>query len=98
MGVEIAYLRETEPRGTAGALALLDDAIDAPFLVMNGDVLTRLDFGQLLAFHGDHEAAATVCVREHRFDAPYGVVATHGHRLVSIMESHTVSWLAHARH
>lgn len=94
--VEISYLRETEPRGTAGALALLDEPLDAPFLVMNGDVLTRLDFGQLLDFHGDHEAAATVCVREHRFEAPFGVVETEGHRLVSIREKPTFRWFANA--
>lgn len=95
-GVEIAYLRETEPRGTAGALALLDEPIETPILVMNGDVLTRLDFGQLLAFHADHGAAATVCVREHRFEAPYGVVETEGHRLVSIREKPTFRWFANA--
>ncbi|MFN4297160.1 MAG: nucleotidyltransferase family protein [Brevundimonas sp.] len=94
--VEISYLRESEPRGTAGALALLEEPIDGPFLVMNGDVLTRLDFGQLLAFHGDHDAAATVCVREHRFETPYGVVETEGHRLVSIREKPTFRWFANA--
>lgn len=95
-GVEIQYLRETEPRGTAGALSLLDEPLNAPMLVMNGDVLTRLDFGQLVAFHLEHRALATVSVREDRFEAPYGVVETDGPRLLSIREKPTFRWFASA--
>ena len=95
-GVEIDYLRETDPRGTAGALSLLAERPDEPFIVMNGDVLTRTVFGDLLDFHDEHRAAATVCVREHRFEAPFGVVETEGHRLISIREKPTFRWFANA--
>ena len=95
-GVEIDYLRETDPRGTAGALSLLAERPDEPFIVMNGDVLTRTVFGDLLDFHDEHRAAATVCVREHHFKAPHGVIETDGPLMVSVREKPTFRWLANA--
>jgi GTP:adenosylcobinamide-phosphate guanylyltransferase len=83
LGVEIDYLREDHPRGTAGALSLLTDRIDQPMLVMNGDLLTRMSFGELIDFHVEHQAKATLCVREHAFQSPHGVVETDGPRLTS---------------
>ena len=74
-GVSIDYLVEDEPLGTAGSLRLLPDSAES-FLVMNGDVLTRLNPSQLLRFHVDHEAAGTLCVREHITTVPFGVVQT----------------------
>jgi dTDP-glucose pyrophosphorylase len=94
--VDIRYLRETEARGTAGALALLDEPVAAPLLVMNGDVMTRLNFSELLDFHAEHAALATLCVREQRFQAPHGVVEADGARLVSLREKPTFQWLANA--
>ena len=96
LGVEIDYLREDHPRGTAGALSLLDEPLDAPLLVMNGDVLTRMSFGELIDFHLEHEASATLCVREHTFQSPHGVVETEGPRLTALTEKPTFRWLANA--
>ena len=96
MDVDIRYLRETEPRGTAGALSLLDEPAGAPLLVMNGDVMTRLNFSELLDFHAEHAALATLCVREQRFQAPHGVVEADGPRLISLREKPTFQWLANA--
>jgi dTDP-glucose pyrophosphorylase len=84
--VEIVYLHETERLGTAGALSLLPGTPEQPLLVMNGDVLTKVNFHQLLDFHESHAAAATMCVREYEFQVPYGVVTTDAHRIVSIDE------------
>ena len=84
-GVSIAYLHESEPRGTAGSLSALPPA-SAPIIVMNGDVLTSVDFRNLLAFHGDARAAATMCVREYAFQVPYGVVELDGPCLRAIIE------------
>ncbi len=95
-GVEIEYLREDHPRGTAGALSLLPQRPDRPLLVMNGDVLTRVDFGELLRFHEDLGAAASLCVREQTFQAPHGVVEADGPRLTSLREKPTFRWLANA--
>ncbi len=53
---------------------------------MNGDLLTRLDFTQLLDYHDSHDGSATICVREHEFRIPYGVVQTDGMRVEDITE------------
>jgi len=84
--IEIRYLREQKPMGTAGALTLLSETPNEPFLVMNGDVLTQINFRQLLDFHTSNNAFATMCVREHDFQVPYGVVQIDHHRIVSIDE------------
>jgi len=76
-GVDIAYVQEDEPLGTAGALGLLEEA-DGPLLVMNGDILTRIDFVAMHAFHTEHQAAMTVAVKDHDLEVPYGVVDTDG--------------------
>jgi NDP-sugar pyrophosphorylase family protein len=86
-GVRIEYLEERQPLGTAGALSLLDQTmIDAPLLMINGDLLTRLDFGQLVDFHGEHGGLATMCVREYDFQIPYGVVHGDGDQVTDIIE------------
>lgn len=73
-GVRIEYLEESQPLGTAGALSLLPKKLSEPMLVINGDVLTRINFRQLLRFHDEHQASATLCIREHKTQMPYGVV------------------------
>jgi dTDP-glucose pyrophosphorylase len=77
-GVKIEYLREDSPLGTAGALSLLMPQPDEPFMVTNGDVLTDIRYGDLLDFHIRHEASATMAVRTHEWQHPYGVVQTSG--------------------
>jgi len=85
-GVQIEYLHESKRLGTAGALSLLPEKPLLPLIVMNGDLLTKVDFGQLLDFHQEHRAAATMCVQEYHFEVPYGVVSVDGHRLLAISE------------
>jgi len=88
-GVSIHYLVENEPLGTAGALQLLPDSLTEPFLVLNGDVLTRLDPKHLLQFHTEHQALATICVRDHELTVPFGVVQTNGVELSGFEEKPT---------
>ena len=76
--VRIDYLREQAPLGTAGALGLLKPIPDAPFVVTNGDVLTDIRYGELLDFHFRHAAKATMAVRVHEWQNPFGVVQTQG--------------------
>ena len=85
-GVSINYLEESQPLGTAGSLQLLPDSIQAPFLVMNGDVLSHLDQSHLLNFHQEHNAQATMCVREHEVKVPFGVVQVDGVELAGFVE------------
>jgi hypothetical protein len=84
--VEIAYLRERSPLGTAGALGQLDPKPDAPFLVTNGDVISDIRYADLLDFHIRHRASATMAVRTHEWQHPFGVVQTEGVEIVGFEE------------
>ena len=78
-GVSIKYIHEEEPLGTGGALGLLPkEEIDRPIIMMNGDLLTTLDYQGLLDFHADQDSIATMCVREYEYQIPYGVVQSDG--------------------
>ena len=85
-GVEIKYIHENIRLGTAGALSLIDEVPTDPIIVMNGDLLTKVNFQQLLEFHTDTNAQATMCVREYEYQVPYGVVEVDNHRLLRIVE------------
>lgn len=85
-GVEISYIRENTRMGTAGALSLLPNTLSEPIFVMNGDLLTKVNFDQLLNFHLEHESTATMCVREYDYQVPYGVVKIEKERLLGIVE------------
>ncbi|MFZ2959197.1 MAG: nucleotidyltransferase family protein [Candidatus Ozemobacteraceae bacterium] len=84
-GVTIEYLRERRRGGTAGALGMLPKP-DQPLFVMNGDILTKVNMQYLLDFHQTHKAQATMCVREFRFQVPYGVIQADRRHLVAIEE------------
>jgi len=88
-GVDIRYVKEDQPLGTAGALSLLEE-VDEPLLVMNGDILTRVDFRALLHFHREHKADLTVCVRQYELSVPYGVIDTDGVNVKGISEKPVV--------
>lgn len=86
-GVTITYVHEEVPLGTGGALGLLPKMLpDLPLIMINGDVLTTVDFDRLLAFHNEHLPAATMCVREYDYQIPYGVIQGNGHRIISMVE------------
>ena len=89
-GINIRYIRENQPMGTAGALGLLEVS-DVPLLVINGDILTQVDFRAMLDFHQEYEAEMTVAVREHEVGVPYGVVETDNVRVTSISEKPVVT-------
>jgi len=85
--VSIRYIYENEPLGTAGSLGLLPDNLPKlPILMMNGDLLTKIDFKELLRFHLQEGEDVTMCVREYDFQVPYGVVETDGKHVISIEE------------
>lgn len=85
-GVSIRYLEETTKLGTAGALSLLPNAPELPLIVMNGDVLTKVNFQHLLEFHAAQGAPATICVREYDIQIPFGVVTLDRQRVAAIDE------------
>jgi len=86
LGAEITYLREIEPLGTAGALSILPQRPKEPVFVMNSDLLTKVNFRQLLEFHIEKHSIATMCVREIDLKIPYGVVNADGFRLINLEE------------
>jgi dTDP-glucose pyrophosphorylase len=76
-GVEIRYVKEDQPLGTAGAVGMIGES-EEPLLVINGDILTGVNFRALLNFHKEHNADLTIAVRQYEFHVPYGVVETNG--------------------
>lgn len=94
-GVDIEYVLEETPLGTAGALSLLTPG-NEPLLVLNGDILTKVDFTSLYEFHRDHAADITVAVREYDFRVPYGVVEGVGERVERISEKPIVRYFVNA--
>jgi len=85
-GANIEYILEEKRMGTAGALSLLSVNPTEPFFVMNGDLLTNVNFEHLLDFHLTNNAMATMCVREYDFQVPYGVVNMKNGKIRSIVE------------
>lgn len=85
-GMQIEYLHENIQLGTAGALSLLSETPSAPFIVMNGDLLTHTNFSNLLQFHDDYSSIATMAIREYDFQIPYGVVRVDGIHIQEIQE------------
>jgi dTDP-glucose pyrophosphorylase len=84
--VKIEYLHENKPLGTAGALGLLPTKPQKPMLLMNGDILTKINFGQILDFHKKNGTEATIGVKQQYSQIPYGVVVFRKNRLKYIEE------------
>jgi dTDP-glucose pyrophosphorylase len=95
-GVNINYIVEEKRMGTAGALTLLKKMPNEPFFVMNGDLLTNIDFEKMLDFHVEHNSKATMCVREYDIEVPYGVVNVANESIISIAEKPIHSFFVNA--
>lgn len=91
-GVNIVFLEEEQFLGTAGALSLLPQRPEEPIILMNGDILSPVNFGNLLEFHQTGGKPLTVCTREFSFQIPYGVLQMRGDELLDIEEkpSHSI--------
>lgn len=85
-GVNIEYIFEEQRMGTAGALGLMKDKLKDPFFVMNGDLLTNINFENMMQYHLEHNSFATMGVREYDFQVPYGVLNVEDNRILSIEE------------
>jgi dTDP-glucose pyrophosphorylase len=96
-GVEISYVEEDKPLGTGGALSLLPtEGVSKNIIVMNGDLLTTLNFRQLLDFHRAHGGVATMAVRDYSIRVPYGVVQINGEHFVDVVEKPAHSYFVNA--
>lgn len=96
LGLEIRYLREAEKLGTGGALSLLPERPEGSFIVMNGDILTTLDFGGLHAFHTAQSAVITVAAVDYRVSVPFGVIVADGPSVTSLTEKPAQRFLCNA--
>lgn len=85
-GVVIEYVHEDKRMGTAGALSLIRDKLNESFFVMNGDLLTNINFEHMMDYHISNKSIATMGVREYDFQVPYGVVNIDGMNIKSIEE------------
>lgn len=86
-GVSIEYIHEKKPMGTAGSLGLLPhDKINSPIIMMNGDLLSKVNFTDLLSYHNDKPGEITMCISEYEFQIPYGVINIDKERLKGIDE------------
>jgi dTDP-glucose pyrophosphorylase len=94
--VQILYIHEKETMGTAGSLSLIPIELNEPLLVMNGDLVTKADFTQILHYHASHGLQATMCVREYDFQVPFGVVITDEYRMLDIEEKPIHNFLVNA--
>lgn len=87
LGVKIDYIEEKEQLGTVGAISLLKDKkIEFPFIVMNGDILTRTNFSKLLEHHKNSGNLMTVCLTRYQYDVPYGIVDVKDDNVMGISE------------
>jgi dTDP-glucose pyrophosphorylase len=94
-GVEIDYVNEDQPLGTGGALGLMETP-DEPVLVINGDIITQVDFKSMFAFHQEQAAVMTVGVRRYEMQVPYGVVDCDGPRVAALREKPELSFFVNA--
>ncbi len=94
-GVTINYLPEDEPLGTAGALDMMEDT-DEPVLVINGDVLTRVDYRAMLNYHREHSADMTIGVRKYDLQVPYGVIDSDGPNVRKLREKPVIELFVNA--
>jgi dTDP-glucose pyrophosphorylase/CBS domain-containing protein len=95
LGVDLTYVEETSPMGTAGALSLIEAARE-PLLVINGDILTEVNFRALLAYHQEHQAEMTVGVRRYDIQVPYGVIESDGAHVRGVQEKPQLSFFVNA--
>jgi dTDP-glucose pyrophosphorylase len=95
LGVEITYIHEDVPLGTAGALGLLNPPSQT-LLVMNGDILTQTDFRDMFTYHKEHDAALTVAVRKYEFQVPYGVVESEQAQVRRVVEKPDLCFFVNA--
>src|SRR3989338_2486976 len=95
LGVDIQYIHERQPLGTAGALGLMDIPKETT-LIMNGDILTQLDFRTMYDFHQAHKAIMTVGLRKYELKVPYGVVQTNDVFITHLVEKPSHSFLVNA--
>jgi len=96
LGVKVSYIKETFPMGTAGALGLIDPMPTESIIVTNGDVLTDINYSDILNFHTKNRASATIAIASHRWQNPYGVIKNSGIKYLGLSEKPISHFLINA--
>lgn len=97
LNVNITYYQENKPWGTAGPIKFVEHLLDSqPFLTMNGDLLTDLDFNKMYQFHIEESAELTVAVTNYSYKVPYGVISMEGDKIASIDEKPELKFIINA--
>lgn len=96
LDVNIDYVSEEKRLGTAGALSLISKKIDKPFFVMNGDLLTRLNFDSMIKYHNEDDYLMTIGSREYNYQIPYGVVKIDNQEVHNLVEKPSLSVFVNA--
>lgn len=84
--VDIEYVSEDKRLGTVGALSLINKKFAKPFFVMNGDLLTRLNFDSMLKYHIEDKYIMTIGSRDYTYQIPYGVLQINNQEIIEIIE------------
>jgi len=95
-GVKITYIDEDGPRGTAGSVKFIEGMVDEPFIVMNGDLLTKLDFMDIWRLHVESGAEFTVGIKEYKIKFPYGLVNLENGKILNITEKPELTFYINA--
>ena len=95
-GASISYLKEEKKLGTAGALSLIEDPPEDPLLVLNGDIFTKVSYGNILKFHNDLKTMMTATAVEYHINIPYGVIRSNGSVITALEEKPSQKFLCNA--
>lgn len=95
-GASLTFVRENKRMGTAGALSLLERRPETSFFVMNGDILTSVDFLAMRSFHQENRSVATMAVNNFSYEVPFGVVEVRDRRITGLSEKPQYSFLVNA--
>jgi dTDP-glucose pyrophosphorylase len=96
LDVNIKYVKETTPLGTAGALALLNPTPQDDLVILNGDVISDINYADLLDFHLQNQAVGTMAVQPFEWVNPYGIVQTEELEIIDFHEKPTIKFLINA--
>lgn len=94
--VNITYIEEKERSGTAGPIKLAEHLLDEPFIAMNGDLLTKLDFKKMYEAHIDSSAELTVGTADYKIQLPYGLIDVQNGKIVNIKEKPELNFCVNA--
>ena len=95
-GVKLNYIKEKSPLGTAGSISLLPNKPKKPFLVMNSDIVTDVNYFGLLDFHKKNKSIVTMCLKDFSVEVPYGVVQTNNNKILKIKEKPILTYKVNA--